>query len=213
MLKSKKKLRWERMAPYAVCKRALDILLAAMGLFLLSPLFFAVAFAVRVDSRGPILFRQVRMGRGMEPFLLYKFRTMSVGAPRDCATSLFVTPERYITRVGAFLRKTSLDELPQLYNVLRGDMSLLGPRPVVLSESDLILRRAHLGVYRVRPGISGLSQVRGRDLLSDREKAALDGRYAARMSFFSDLFLLISTFFAVLFRRHIREGGEGERGA
>ena len=147
----------------------------------------------------------------MEPFLLYKFRTMSVRAPRDAATAALSSPERYITRVGAFLRKTSLDELPQLYNVLRGDMSLLGPRPVVLSEGDLILRRAFCGAYRVRPGMSGLSQVRGRDLLSDAEKAALDGRYAANMSFFFDFFLLILTFFAVLLRRHIREGGAIER--
>lgn len=209
MLKSKKKVRWGRVSAYAVCKRFLDVFLSACGLLLLSPLFFVIGFAVRVDSRGPILFRQVRMGRGMEPFLLYKFRTMSVCAPRNCASAAFAAPERYITRVGAFLRKTSMDELPQLYNVLRGDMSLLGPRPVILSEGELIWRRAFLGAYRVRPGMSGLSQVRGRDLLSDREKAALDGRYAARMSFFSDFLLLISTFFAVLFRRHIREGGEG----
>lgn len=207
MLKFKEKVKWGRAVTYAACKRVLDVMLAVGGMCLLFPLFFAIGFAVRVDSRGPILFRQVRMGRGMEPFLLYKFRTMSVRAPRNCATAAFVTPERYITRVGAFLRKTSLDELPQLYNVLRGDMSLLGPRPVILSEGDLIFRRAFLGAYRVRPGMSGLSQVCGRDLLSDREKATLDGRYAARMSFFSDLFLLISTVFAVLFRRHVYEGG------
>ena len=208
MLKSKKRCR--RTDFYGAYKRGLDILFAALSLLLLSPLFFVIAFAVRVDSRGPILFSQVRMGRGMEPFLLYKFRTMRGSAPRNAATSTLACPERYITRVGAFLRKTSLDELPQLYNILRGEMSFLGPRPVVLSEGDLILRRALLGAYRVRPGMSGLSQVRGRDLLTDGEKAALDGRYAATMSFFGDFFLLILTFFAVLLRRHIREGGAEE---
>lgn len=147
------------------------------------------------------------MGRSLEPFLLYKFRTMSLCAPHDCATAALSDPSRYITRVGAFLRKTSLDELPQLYNVLRGDMSLLGPRPVVLGEEDLILRRLFCGAYRVRPGMSGLSQVRGRDLLSSAAKAELDGRYAARLSLPLDLFLLFSTAFAVLTRRHIREGG------
>lgn len=204
-LKEKKK-RIER-SVYAFCKRFFDLLLAAVLLVLLMPLFFCVAFAIRVSSRGPILFCQVRMGRSLEPFLLYKFRTMSVGAPRNCATAELSDPSRYITRVGAFLRKTSLDELPQLYNVLRGDMSLLGPRPVVLDEQELILRRLLCGAYLVRPGLSGLSQVRGRDLLSCADKAALDGRYAARFSLLFDLFLLFSTAFAVLTRRHIREGG------
>lgn len=205
MLKLKKKKYASRGYPF--CKRLFDFLLAAAGLCLFAPLFFGIAFVIRVSSRGPILFCQVRMGRALEPFLLYKFRTMSVRAPRDCATAALAEPTRYITRVGAFLRKTSLDELPQLYNVLRGDMSLLGPRPVVLGEEELILRRLFCGAYLVRPGISGLSQVRGRDLLSASAKAELDGRYAARLSLPVDIFLLFSTLFAVLSRRHIREGG------
>lgn len=208
MLKSKKKGQWKEKRIYANCKRAIDCLVAALGLVSLLPLFFAIAFAIRITSRGPIFFRQVRMGRSLEPFLLYKFRTMSVYAPRDCATAALDRADCYITRVGAFLRATSLDELPQLYNVLRGDMSLLGPRPVVLAETDLISRRAVAGVYRVRPGISGLAQVRGRDMLSDQEKVEMDGRYAAGFCFFGDLWLFISTVFAVMSRRHIREGKE-----
>lgn len=210
MLKSKKKQRWKEKRLYVSCKRVIDCFVAALGLVLLSPLFFVVAFAVRVTSHGPIFFRQVRMGRSLEPFLLYKFRTMTMRAPRDCATAVLDCADRYITRVGAFLRVTSLDELPQLYNVLRGDMSLLGPRPVILSETDLIARRAATGAYRVRPGMSGLAQVCGRDLLSDKEKAEMDGRYATALCFFGDLFLLFSTVFAVLSRRHIREGKQKE---
>lgn len=200
----------KRVSRYPICKRIFDILFSASSLLLLAPVFFAIAFALRLSSRGPILFRQVRMGRGMEPFLLYKFRTMSVRAPRDRATAALPDPERYITRVGAFLRKTSLDELPQLYNILRGDMSFLGPRPVVLSEVSLIIRRALTGAYRIRPGLSGAAQVYGRDLLSDAEKAAYDAHYAANLSFFYDLTLLLSTVSAVLLRRHIREGGREE---
>ena len=195
---------------YAPCKRAFDFLAAAIFLLVLAPLFFCIAFAIRVSSPGPVFFCQVRMGRSLEPFLLYKFRTMTVSAPRDCATAELCEPARYITRIGAFLRKTSLDELPQLYNILRGEMSFLGPRPVVLGEEELILRRLFCGAYRVRPGMSGLSQVRGRDLLSCEDKAALDGKYAERLSLALDLFLVFSTAFAVLARRHIREGRLGE---
>lgn len=191
---------------YPACKRLMDVLLAAAGLVLSAPLLFCIAFGIRVTSPGPVLFRQVRMGRALEPFLLYKFRTMSCRAPRDCATAALHGSGKYITRFGAFLRKTSLDELPQLWNVLRGDMSLLGPRPVVLSETELIARRAACGVYRVRPGISGLSQIRGRDLLSDEEKTVLDGVYVRRLSLWQDVCLLIATAFCVLSRHGVREG-------
>ena len=191
---------------YARCKAALDACAALAAILLLLPLLLLISIGIRCTSPGPVLFRQVRLGRGMEPFLVYKFRTMSCRAPRELATAQLVTPERYITRFGAFLRRTSLDELPQLFNVLRGEMSLIGPRPVVLSEGELISRRVCAGVYRVKPGISGLSQVRGRDLLNDEEKTRLDGEYACGMSFWRDAILLLATMISVLFRYGIREG-------
>ena len=184
----------------------MDIFFAAIGLLLTAPLFYGVALGIRLTSPGPILFRQIRMGRGCEPFLLYKFRTMSCRAPHDCATAALTTPRTYMTRFGAFLRASSLDELPQLVNVLRGDMSLVGPRPVVLSEKELISYRLSGGAYRVRPGISGLAQVLGRDLLGEREKAVLDGLYADRFSWRTDMTIIFLTALCVLTRRDIREG-------
>ena len=193
-----------RARAYPFGKRILDVVLSAFLLLAATPLFFFAAFGIRVTSRGPVLFRQVRVGRRLEPFLLYKFRTMSCRAPHDLATADM--PPCYLTRFGRFLRRTSLDELPQLWNVLRGDMSLLGPRPVVTTEVELIASRAAHGVYTVRPGISGLAQISGRDLLSLAEKVRLDSEYVRRMSFFQDARLLLSTFLAVFTRRDIREG-------
>lgn len=192
---------FSRVRLYPFVKRLLDLLLAAFLLLAASPLFFFAAFGIRATSRGPILFRQVRVGRRLEPFLLYKFRTMSCRAPRDVATA--DAPPCYITRFGRFLRRTSLDELPQLFNVLRGDMSLLGPRPVVTTEVELIALRAARGVYTVRPGISGLAQVSGRDLLSNGEKARLDSEYVRHLSLLSDVRLLCSTLAAVILCRGI----------
>lgn len=206
MVELKQIARKRRTGAYLFWKLTLDRALALVALLLLSPVLAAVAFGIRCTSRGPILFRQVRMGRGMEPFLVYKFRTMSCRAPRNLATAALSTPERYITRFGAFLRRTSLDELPQLFNVLRGEMSLLGPRPVILSEDELISSRACAGVYGVRPGISGLSQVRGRDLLNNEEKTRLDGEYAHRLSFWRDVWLFLATALAVALHRGVREG-------
>ena len=193
-----------RVRLYPIGKRFLDVVLASFLILAALPLFLFASLGVRLSSRGPILFRQVRLGRRMEPFLLYKFRTMSCHAPRDLATAAM--PACYLTPFGRFLRKTSIDELPQLYNVLRGDMSLLGPRPVVLSEVELIALRAARGVYTVRPGISGLAQISGRDLLSNEDKARLDSEYVRHMSLLSDIRLLISTAAAVFCRRDIREG-------
>ena len=196
----------KRQRRYFFCKALADRVFAFFACLALLPVFLAVAFGIRCTSPGPILFRQVRLGRGMEPFLLYKFRTMSCRAPRDCATVAFCAPERYMTRFGAFLRKSSLDELPQLFNVLRGEMSILGPRPVILSEDALISHRACTGAYRVRPGISGLSQISGRDLLNNEEKARLDGEYATRLSFWRDFRLILATALSVAFHRGVREG-------
>ncbi len=200
------KLNRKKRRRYLVFKQTADRLLALALLLIFCPVMAAVAFGIRCTSPGPVLFRQVRMGRGMEPFLIYKFRTMSCRAPRNCATAALGTPGRYITRFGALLRKTSLDELPQLWNVLRGEMSLLGPRPVVLVESELITRRACAGVYAVRPGVSGLSQILGRDLLNDEEKTRLDREYVKHLSPWRDGLLLFATVYAVAFHRGVREG-------
>ncbi len=195
----------KRRARYAREKRGWDILFSAAGLLLLLPLFGLIACVILFFDGRPVFFAQVRMGRGLEPFVLYKFRTMSRAAPHDAPTATLAA-DRYITPLGAFLRRHSLDELPQLYNVLRGDMSLLGPRPVVLRESELILRRTAAGVYDVRPGMSGLAQVRGRDLLSDAEKTACDREYVRTLSLGRDIRLLASTVAAVLSRRGVQEG-------
>ena len=193
-------------AIYTSLKAVFDVCAAFSALLLLFPLFALVAFGIRCTSPGPILFRQVRLGRGLEPFLLYKFRTMSCRAPRNVATAQLTCPGKYITRFGAFLRKTSLDELPQLFNVLRGEMSLIGPRPIIPAEDELVARRACAGVYRVKPGLSGLSQVRGRDLLNDEEKTRLDSQYACSVSPWRDALLLFATFVSVAFQLGIREG-------
>ena len=190
---------------YARVKRGLDLVIASAGLVLLFPLFCLTALAVRLSSHGPVLFSQVRMGRGMTPFLLYKFRTMDTRAPREMASAVFSERGAYITPLGRLLRATSIDELPQLYNVLRGEMSLLGPRPLSLSEGALINARAAAGVYRVRPGLSGLAQLGGRDLLSDGEKLALDAAYVEGLSFARDARLFFKTFSSVLFRRGVAD--------
>ncbi len=208
MLKSKGSLFIRaRATRYTRVKRALDFSLAAAAVAALAPLFCAVALSVRLTSRGPVLFRQVRMGRGLTPFLLYKFRTMTVAAPRDCPSAAFSDRAAYFTPIGRLLRATSLDELPQLFNVLRGEMSLLGPRPVALTEAALIEARAAAGVYRVRPGISGAAQLGGRDLLSDREKLDLDRAYVEGVCFSGDVRLFFSTFSSVLLRRGVTEAG------
>ena len=153
-----------------------------------------------------MIFRQWRMGTDRRPFICFKFRTMTNDAPHSCATAELHSPERYITRVGAVLRATSLDELPQLFNVLRGDMSLIGPRPVICEESELIGLRASLGVYNIRPGMTGLAQVRGRDSVSIRRKAAYDAQYMEHMSLSLDARLLWRTLINVVNRSDIREG-------
>lgn len=195
-----------------VAKRLMDLIFAAALLLLLWPLFFVIAFGIRISSPGPIVFVQMRMGRGLEPFALYKFRTMRCGAPHDAPTAS-IAGGAYITGIGRFLRRTSLDELPQLVNVLRGDMSLIGPRPVVLTESELIGRRAQAGVYRVKPGMSGLAQVLGRDQLGEREKTAFDRLYVQHASPLFDLRLLLFSVRPVLLGRGVCEGrGTEEEG-
>ena len=164
-------------------KRFFDIFASALLLVVLSPLFLVIMLAISADSAGGVIFKQKRAGLYSRPFTLYKFRTMYRSAPRDVATAELMEADRYITPVGRFLRQTSLDELPQLWNVLKGDMSFVGPRPVVLTEQTLLDLRAQWEADRVRPGITGLAQIKGRDELPIYRKALYDRYYARHLSF------------------------------
>ena len=176
-----------RRVAYALIKRALDILFSAVLLALLAFPMLLIWIAVRIDSPGTGFFRQERVGKDSKTFICYKFRTMYSDAPHLCPSSQLKDAHRYITRVGRLLRRTSLDELPQLFNVLKGNMSLVGPRPLILQESTVHEGRRRGGVYSLRPGITGLSQINGRDTLSDEAKVALDCAYLDRFGFFQDL--------------------------
>lgn len=191
---------------YTRFKRLLDIALSLFWLVALSPLFVLVALIIRIDSDGPAIFRQIRCGRNGRLFVIYKFRTMMTAAPANIATAQLEHPQRYITPVGRFLRQTSLDELPQLWNVLKGDMSFVGPRPVIPSEAYLLRLRHRFGADTVRPGITGLAQIRGRDTLSPWIKAQYDTEYAFNCSFLLDCYILFSTLRCVLRREGIHEG-------
>ena len=187
-------------------KRFFDIFASALLLVVLSPLFLVIMLAISADSAGGVIFKQKRAGLYSRPFTLYKFRTMYRSAPRDVATAELMEADRYITPVGRFLRQTSLDELPQLWNVLKGDMSFVGPRPVVLTEQTLLDLRAQWEADRVRPGITGLAQLKGRDELPIYRKALYDRYYARHLSFRLDWRILRYTVRYVLKREGIREG-------
>ena len=191
---------------YSFFKRLLDIVLSLTALIVLAPLLLVLALLVKLDSPGPALFKQKRVGRNEKLFDIYKFRSMYTSAPRDVATSELQNAESHITRVGRVLRKTSLDELPQLFNVLKGDMSLIGPRPLVPNEKDIHELRREKGAYRVRPGITGWAQVNGRDCVLPVDKARLDGYYADHISFGLDVKIIIFSVICVLTARGVREG-------
>ena len=186
-------------------KRFFDIFASALLLVVLSPLFLVIMLAISADSAGGVIFKQKRAGLYSRPFTLYKFRTMYRSAPRDVATAELMEADRYITPVGRFLRQTSLDELPQLWNVLKGDMSFVGPRPVVLTEQTLLDLRAQWEADRVRPGITGLAQIKGRDELPIYRKALYDRYYARHLSFRLDWRILRYTVRYVLKREGIRD--------
>ncbi len=191
---------------YTGLKRLLDIALSLLLLIALSPILVIIALVIRMDSDGPAIFRQLRSGQGGRLFVIYKFRTMMIEAPANTATAQLQHPQRYITPVGRFLRQTSLDELPQLWNVLKGDMSFVGPRPVIPAEAYLIGLRRRLGADTVRPGITGLAQIRGRDNLPPQIKAQYDAEYALNCTFLLDCYIFFSTLRYVLRREGIHEG-------
>ncbi len=194
---------------YPYIKRGADVILSLLALICLSPVYLIVALAVKLSSPGPVLFRQKRVGRGGRLFTIYKFRTMRTDTPRDTATHLLQDPSRYITRVGAFLRRSSLDELPQFFNVLKGDMSIVGPRPALYNQYDLIAAREKAGVNAVRPGITGLAQISGRDELPIPVKVRYDREYVENLSLNMDARCFFGTIISVLRAEGVREGGTG----
>ena len=177
---------------YIITKRALDVLVSTMALLILAPVMFVVAIIVRISSRGPVLYWSNRVGRGGKVFWMPKFRTMKVGTPA-VATHLMVDASSALTPVGGILRRTSLDELPQLWSVLTGEMSLVGPRPALFNQEDLIALREAAGVNDLAPGITGWAQINGRDELTIKNKVALDQDYMARASLGFDLFIMFQT--------------------
>ena len=194
---------------YRHIKRGLDTVLAALGLVVLSPLLLALAAAVKLDSRGPVLFRQKRVGIHKRHFDILKFRTMRTDTPKDMPTHLLQDPQACITRVGRLLRKTSLDELPQLVNILKGDMAIVGPRPALWNQHDLIAERDKYGASDVLPGLTGWAQINGRDELPIDVKARLDGDYVRRMGLRMDLRCIIGTVLSVARQDGVVEGGTG----
>lgn len=194
---------------YAYMKRGIDFILSLLGLIVLSPVFLVLIIAIKVDSPGPVLFRQKRVGIHKTHFSILKFRTMRIDTPKDMPTHLLQNPEQYITRVGRFLRKTSLDELPQIINILKGDMAVVGPRPALWNQYDLIEERDKYGANSIRPGLTGWAQINGRDELEIPVKARFDGEYVEKMGLKMDLRCFFGTFISVLRGDGVVEGGTG----
>lgn len=194
---------------YQAFKRFLDFVLSLLAFCVLSPLLAAVSLAVKLDSKGPVVFRQKRIGKDKTHFEMLKFRTMRTDTPKDMPTHLLKNPDAFITKVGSFLRKTSLDELLQLINIIKGEMSIVGPRPALWNQFDLIAERDKYGANAVRPGLTGWAQVNGRDELEIPEKARLDGEYVKNMSLLLDIRCILKTALGVLRSDGVVEGGTG----
>lgn len=194
---------------YNIFKRIIDFLLSLVALILLSPLFLIIAIWIKLNSKGPVFFKQKRVGKNKELFEIYKFRSMRTDTPADMPTHLLNDPEAFITKSGHFLRKTSLDELPQLINIVKGEMAIIGPRPALWNQYDLIEERDKYGANDVRPGLTGWAQINGRDELEIPIKAKLDGDYVQNISFLFDLKCFFGTISSVLRSDGVVEGGTG----
>ena len=194
---------------YIVTKRVMDFVLALSAVVLLSPVLITIALLIKLDTPGPIFFKQKRIGIHKSHFYIYKFRTMRIDTPKDMPTHLLANPDTYITKVGKFLRKTSLDELPQIINILAGQMALIGPRPALWNQYDLIAERDKYGANDILPGLTGWAQINGRDELPIEIKAAYDGEYVKRMSFLFDCKCFFGTIACVLKKEGVVEGGTG----
>jgi len=194
-------------------KYFLDKTLSFIAIVIFFPiLILPISILIKVNSKGPILFKQKRIGQNKKTFLLYKFRTMRIDTPKDVPTHQLKNPEQWITPLGKFLRKTSLDEVPQLFNILRGEMSIIGPRPALWNQEDLIAERDKYGVNELRPGVSGWAQINGRDTLPIPVKAKLDGEYVKRQSFWFDLYIIFRTALKIFKDDSVIEGGTGNLG-
>ena len=189
-------------------KRFLDLMLGMIIFVLLLPIFLILMLSIKLDSKGPVFFRQKRVGKNKRYFNILKFRTMRTDAPKDMPTHLLQNPDAFITRTGKFLRKTSLDELPQLINIIRGDMSFIGPRPALWNQFDLIEERDRYDANSIRPGMSGLTQISGRDELAIDVKARLDGEYRQKINLLVDIRCFVGTFFSVLRQDGVVEGAQ-----
>lgn len=190
-------------------KRIIDFLLSLIGIIVLSPVLLLLCLAIKIDSKGPIIFKQKRVGKNKTHFNIYKFRTMKIDTPKEMPTHLLEDPDLYITKVGKFLRKTSLDELPQLFNIIKGDMAVIGPRPALWNQYDLIEERDKYGANNVRPGLTGLAQISGRDELEIPIKAKLDGKYTDNISLMMDIKCFFGTITSVFKSDGVVEGGTG----
>ncbi|WP_397538304.1 sugar transferase [Rummeliibacillus pycnus] len=193
---------------YLNIKRLFDIVLSLLGIVILSPLFVVLIIAIKIDSKGPILFKQNRIGIHMSHFKILKFRTMRIDTPKDTPTHLLENPDKYITRMGKFLRKTSLDELPQIWNIFIGQMSIIGPRPALWNQYDLIEEREKYKANDIKPGLTGWAQINGRDELPIELKAKLDGYYVKHLNFWMDCKCFIMTIVSVLKSDGYVEGAE-----
>lgn len=190
-------------------KRLLDLMLSVLALVLLSWLLVLLAALVKATSPGPVFFKQKRVGIHKSYFNMLKFRTMRMDTPKDVPTHLLKNPGQYITPIGKFLRKTSLDELPQLFNIIAGDMALVGPRPALWNQDDLVAEREKYGANDIRPGLTGWAQINGRDEIEIPLKARYDGEYVKRMGLWFDIRILVGTVFSVLKHDGVKEGGTG----
>lgn len=197
-----------------IIKRIIDFVLSLAGIIVLIPVWIILAVAIKIDDPGPVLFKQKRIARDnkdgtVKYFYILKYRSMKTSTPKDMPTHLLKNPEQFITRVGGFLRKTSLDELPQIFNIFLGQMAIVGPRPALYNQTDLYEERAKYGANKVRPGLTGWAQINGRDELLIEDKARLDGEYVSRMSLLMDLKCFFGTFLSVLRQDGVVEGGTG----
>ncbi len=194
---------------YLKIKRLIDIFLSLLALIILSPIFLILIIAIKIDSKGPVLFKQKRVGIHKSHFDILKFRTMRIDTPKDTPTHLLDNPDQWITKFGKFLRKTSLDELPQIWNIFVGQMSIIGPRPALWNQFDLIEERDKYDANDVLPGLSGWAQINGRDTMSIEDKARFDGMYVDKIGFRMDVKCFWGTIVSVLKREGVLEGGTG----
>lgn len=192
---------------YLPIKRIIDIVISAGAIVILSPIFGILAVVIKLDSQGPVFFKQKRVGKNKKLFEIYKFRTMYIDTPKETPTHMLLNPEQYITKVGKFLRRTSLDELPQIFNILIGEMSIIGPRPALWNQKDLIMERDKYKANEVLPGLTGWAQINGRDELEIPIKAKFDGEYVKKMSFYMDIKCFFGTIGSVLGHDGVVEGG------